>query len=222
VYLDEVKEAVLDEKVTPLEEHMVRTWSTANLTPAMNGLGHWSLDEIAQYLEVGHNAHAGAFGPMIEVIANSTSHLTDSDRTAMAIYLKDLVADSSDAVKPPPPEKTSLGAAVYTARCGDCHQPTGLGMPPVNGATKTAPPLAGNAAVQAASPATLINVILFGAHGGTLAADPQAHWPWPKMSGFELSVGLDDDRIAALATYVRSAWGNRAAPVAASEVSMQH
>lgn len=45
---------------------------------------------------------------------------------------------------------------------------------------------------------------------------------WPKMSGFELSVGLDDERIAALCTYVRSSWGNRAGPVDAADVAKQH
>ena len=32
---------------------------------------------------------------------------------------------------------------MYTARCGDCHQPTGLGIPPAHAsASKSAPPLA--------------------------------------------------------------------------------
>ena len=44
----------------------------------------------------------------------------------------------------------------------------------------------------------------------------------PKMSGFELSVGLDDDEIAALCTYVRSSWGNEASAVDAATVSKQH
>jgi hypothetical protein len=29
---------------------------------------------------------------------------------------------------------------------------------------------------------------------------------WPKISGFELSVGLGAEQIAALCTYVRSSW----------------
>jgi len=42
------------------------------------------------------------------------------------------------------------------------------------------------------------------------------------MSGFELSVGLDDEQIAALCTYVRSSWGNHAAAVDAAAVAKQH
>jgi mono/diheme cytochrome c family protein len=60
-------------------------------------------------------------------------------------------------------------------------------------------------------------VILYGAHEVVLNQGS-----WPKMSGFELSVGLDDEQIAALCTYVRSSWGNEADPVDAAAVSKQH
>jgi mono/diheme cytochrome c family protein len=42
------------------------------------------------------------------------------------------------------------------------------------------------------------------------------------MSGFELSVGLDDEQIAALCAYVRSSWGNQAGAVNAAAVEKQH
>jgi mono/diheme cytochrome c family protein len=45
---------------------------------------------------------------------------------------------------------------------------------------------------------------------------------WSRMSGFELSVGLDDEQIAALCTYVRSSLGNRAGPADAADVAKQH
>jgi mono/diheme cytochrome c family protein len=202
----------------------VRSWSSANLTPAQNGLAAWSLEQIAVYLKTGHNERAGAFGPMIEVIANSTSHLSDADLRAIAVYLKSLAPQTSELTAPLSDSRVKAGAAVYTTRCGDCHQPTGLGTPAVASTpgAKSAPPLVGNAALQAPDPATLINVILYGAHGGALAAKAKDGWPWPKMSGFELSVGLDDDQIAALCTYVRSSWGNRAGPVRTADVAKQH
>jgi mono/diheme cytochrome c family protein len=83
--------------------------------------------------------------------------------------------------------------------------------------SKTAPPLAGNPALQAPDPASLINVVLYGAHEAVLNSES-----WPKMSGFELSVGLDDEQIAVLCTYVRSSWGNHAGPVDAVDVAKQH
>jgi mono/diheme cytochrome c family protein len=81
---------------------------------------------------------------------------------------------------------------------------------------KTAPPLAGSAALQAPDPASLINVILYGAH-----ESGSSQGAWPKMSGFELSVGLDDAQIADLCTYLRSSWGNRAGAVDAAAVARQ-
>jgi mono/diheme cytochrome c family protein len=217
-YLDEVTDEVIDDRVAALDERTVRLWSAANLTEGPTGLAAWSVDEIAAYLTTGHNARAGAFGPMSLVIANSTSHLTVADIRAIAVYLKSLPParppDSSKADE----HRRSAGEIVYTTRCGDCHQSTGLGMPRGKDAdpSKTAPPLAGNPALQAANPATLINVVLYGAHEAV-----PGPLTWPRMSGFELSVGLDDEQIAALCTYVRSSWGNRAGPVDAEQVATQ-
>ena len=217
-FFDEVMDEVVEGKITPMDEPTVRAWSAANLTPAANGLKAWSPEAIADYLKTGHGARAAAFGPMSEVIGNSTSHLRDPDIRAIAQYLGSLAPATQDTWSKPAAEAMKAGEIVYTARCGDCHLPTGLGMPrtPNADASKTAPPLAGNAALQAPNPATLINVILYGAHEAHLTDGS-----WPKMSGFELSVGLDDDAIAALCTYVRSSWGNRAGPVNASAVAKQ-
>jgi mono/diheme cytochrome c family protein len=218
LYLDEIADEVVDGKVTPMDERTVRPWSTANLTPARGGLGAWSLEDLVAYLKTGHNARAAAFGPMSKVILNGTSHLTDADIRSIAVYLKSLPAlDPTPA--PLDGTKARTGEVVYTTRCGDCHLPTGLGMPRTGQAdpSKTAPPLAGNAALQAPDPATLINVILYGAH-----EESAAEGAWPKMNGFELSVGLDDQQIAALCTYLRSSWGNQAGPVDAATVAIQH
>lgn len=215
--LSEIDDEVVEGRITPMDERTVRPWSAPNLTSSRAGLAAWSLDDLIAYLRSGHSARAGAFGPMSEVIGNSTSKLSDGDLRAMAVYLKSLPA----AGEPPPrPDAARLlaGETVYTTRCADCHQPTGLGVPQKPGAPagKTAPPLVGNAALQAPDPATLINVILYGAH----EAKPSDQ-TWPLMSGFELSVGLDDEQIAVLCTYLRNTWGNAAGPVDAAAVSRQ-
>ena len=219
VYLDEIADEVVDGKITPMDERTVRPWSTANLTPAPAGLGAWSLEEIAAYLKTGHNARAAAFGPMSKVVLNGTSRLTDADIRSIAVYLKSLPPAAQGAGAKPVAAELRAGEIVYTTRCGDCHLPSGLGVgrAPNADPSKTAPPLAGNAALQAPDPATLINVILYGAH-----EEPSGEGSWPKMSGFELSVGLDDAQIAALCTYLRSSWGNRAAPVDSAAVAKQH
>ena len=218
-YLDEIPDEVVNDKITPMDESTVRPWAAANLTSARSGLGAWSVDTIAAYLKTGHSERAAAFGPMSEVIGRSTSHLTDQDVHAIAVYLKSLPPATQGAPGKPAADALKAGEIVYTTHCADCHLPTGLGMPRVANAdaSKTAPPLAGNAALQAPNPATLINVILYGAHEAVLTDGS-----WPKMSGFELSVGLDDEQIAALCTYVRNSWGNQAGGVDAATVAKQH
>ena len=216
-YLDEISDEVINDRVAPMDERTVRLWSAPNLTQASTGLAAWTVDEIVAYLKGGHNARAGAFGPMSVVIARGTSHLSAEDIRAMAVYLKSL-PPAQQQQSQPDEERRRAGEIVYTTRCGDCHQSTGLGMPRSANAdpSKTAPPLAGNPTLQAPNPATLINLVLYGAHEAVPGSES-----WPKMSGFELSVGLDDEQIAALCTYVRSSWGNRAGPVDAAAVAKQ-
>jgi mono/diheme cytochrome c family protein len=216
-YLDEIADEVINDRVAPMDERTVRLWSAPNLTQASTGLAAWTVDEIAAYLKSGHNARAGAFGPMSVVIARGTSHLSAEDIRAMAVYLKSL-PPAQQQQSQPDEERRRAGEIVYTTRCGDCHQSTGLGMPRSANAdpSKTAPPLDGNPTLQAPNPATLINLVLYGAHEAVPGSES-----WPKMSGFELSVGLDDEQIAALCTYVRSSWGNRAGPVDAAAVAKQ-
>jgi mono/diheme cytochrome c family protein len=219
VYLDEVADAVSNDKVTPLEERTVRNWSAPNLTSASNGLGAWSIEEITSYLQTGHNARAGAFGPMSTVVMNSTSRLTHSDAHAIAVYLKTLKPAEQYVETKGDAQQLKMGEIVYTSRCSDCHQSTGLGMPRTANSdpSKTAPPLAGNAVLQAPDPSSLINIILYGAHEADSVTGS-----WPRMSGFELSVGLDDEQIAALCSYLRRSWGNSASAVTSTQVSRQH
>jgi mono/diheme cytochrome c family protein len=77
------------------------------------------------------------------------------------------------------------------------------------------PPLVGNAIVQAPDPASLINVILYGAH------EAHQEGAWPKMPGFQNEVGFDDDQIAALCDYLRASWGNQGGAVTAAMVAKQ-
>jgi mono/diheme cytochrome c family protein len=89
------------------------------------------------------------------------------------------------------------GKSLFAKNCAACHQATGKGIP---GAF---PALAGSAFVQGppADPAT----VLLKGRGGM-----------PDFSG-----SLDDGEIAAVLSYVRSSWGNGAAPLTADEVAAQ-
>ena len=55
------------------------------------GIESWSENEIVEYLKSGMDPDFDfAGGAMVEVIEDNTSHLTDADRRAIAVYLKDL------------------------------------------------------------------------------------------------------------------------------------
>jgi mono/diheme cytochrome c family protein len=188
----------------------LREWSAPNLTSAASGLGTWSVANLAAYLKTGKNERAVTFGPMNEVILNSTQHLTDADVHAMATYLKSLPAKEGEVGAKAQDDVLSAGSTLYDVHCGTCHQPTGLG------AADSGPRLAGSLIVQAADPASLINVIIYGPQLPE-RAPPTDHWQPMEAYGEKLS----DEEIAALASYVRSAWSNKAGAVAAAQVAKQ-
>jgi mono/diheme cytochrome c family protein len=187
----------------------VRLWSAVNLTSAPVGLGAWSVDEIAAYLQKGVSKRATTFGPMNDVIMNSTQYLTEADNRAMAAYLKALPPKDIGSGGAPAKDVMAAGETVYTVRCGTCHLPTGLG------ADALGPSLVGSAIVQAPDPASLINIIMYG---------PKLP-PAPFVSGRKQMTAFGDDlrdeEIAAVASYVRASWGNKGGAVSAEQVAKQ-
>lgn len=190
-------------------EGEVRPWSAVNLTQAPDGLASWSQNDIAMYLKTGHSPRAGTFGPMNEVITESLQKLTDEDVNAMAVYLSSLPPIERSPELTLSADEMRNGELVYTIHCGTCHLPTGLGDPSIG------PPLAGSAIVQAEDPASLINVIIYGAQ----VATPPPPGAWKSMESFGQK--LDDDEVAALSNYLRASWGNRGGRVTEDDVTKQ-
>ena len=189
----------------------VRPWSSPNLTSSPSGLGLWMHEEVTAYLRTGRNSFVETFGPMNEVIMNSTRNLNDGDINAMTIYLKSLPSKETDTGSTANNKVLGMGRTLYNLHCGTCHLPTGLGDEEV------APRLAGGSlVVQTSNPDSLINVIL----DGPESPDPPlpAKWRNP-MEDFRYL--LDDEEIAALASYVRNSWGNTAGKVTAKQVAKQ-
>lgn len=189
----------------------LRPWSAPNLTSVSDGLGLWSGEELAAYLATGRNSFVDTFGPMNEVIMNSTRHLHAEDVDAMATYLKELPANGQSERPAASEQLLGMGRTQYNLHCGTCHLPTGLGD------AESAPRLAGGSlVVQADNPASLINVIL----DGPQTPEPPLEAKWLKpMESFRYI--LDDQEIAALASYVRSSWGNSGGEVRAEQVAAQ-
>jgi mono/diheme cytochrome c family protein len=185
----------------------VDTWVAPDLTSnERTGLGGWSIDDIAEYLHTGRNAHAGAGGPMADVITYSTSLMNDADRRAMAVYLKSRGSRPAEAHAPPDPAAMRRGAEVYSDACASCHLEKGVGQPTVF------PPLGRNAVLQQSDPAGLEHLILAGSRIGTSPSRPSPL----TMPSFAWK--LTDQEIADVATFLRNSWGNEASGVSASDV----
>lgn len=118
---------------------------------------------------------------------------------------------SAFAADPAPkatPAQIEAGKQVYARVCFACHQPTGLGLP---GAF---PPLAGSSIVTEADPGKIIRIVLHGLQGPVevKGATYNSIMPPPVPA-------LTDKEIADVLTYVRSEWGNQAAPVTIEAVT---
>ena len=99
------------------------------------------------------------------------------------------------------------GKVVYSTTCAACHQATGEGV------EGTYPPLAGSEIVNG-DEAKVIRIVLHGLTGPVEVAGETYSGMMPPWGGV-----LKDPELAAVLTYVRSAWGNKAAPVTVSKVA---
>jgi len=172
------------------------------------GLKSWSVDDIAEFLASGRNAKSHADGPMAEIVANSTSKMSDDDVRAIAIYLKGLPAGPpGPTVAPPPEAEMKTGAVIYAHQCIACHEADGSGTPRIY------PPLPGNALLQSADPLSTLRVILDGAQTMTTPRAPNTG----SMPAYAKE--LSDEEIAAVTNYIRNSWGNVAPLVTAEQVA---
>lgn len=100
----------------------------------------------------------------------------------------------------------SDGAKIYQTNCSSCHQASGAGVP------STFPPLADNAVVTG-DPKQLVHIIKYGLNGKIQVKGATYNGMMPAW-GQQLS----DADIAAVSTYVRSSWGNKASAISEAQV----
>ncbi len=197
-----------DEASQTLHGYAVQGWFAPNITnDERRGLGGWSIDDIVAYLKSGHNRTTAASGPMAEEIAQSSSKLTEADLRALAVYLKEQPGQRKETPTAASSGAMKMGVAIYTDECSACHTPKGTGMP------EMFPSLAGAPSVQQADPTSVLRVILRGTR--SVATDEAPTGPGMPSFGWLLT----DEQVAAVATYIRQAWGNSAPPVSASEAA---
>lgn len=98
------------------------------------------------------------------------------------------------------------GRAAFAIYCASCHQPSGEGLKGVF------PPLAGSDFLVADVKRS-IRIVLQGISGELRVNGVVYNGAMPPLGG------LEDDKVADVLTFVRSAWGNRAGPVTIAEVA---
>ena len=177
----------------------IEGWYAPNITSdGRQGVGAWSVDQIARFLKAGIAPHSGvALGPMAETIDYSLRYLKDDDLKAMAEYIKSIkpketYANSAGGLSKP----GAPGEDLYQAHCASCHGLKGEGV------RGHVPALAHNGAVQAGEPEDVIRVVLGG------LTPKKGLGPMPAIGA-----DLPDSDIARIVDYVRNNFGN-AAPAA--------
>lgn len=182
-----------------------------------DGLGSWSEEQLVQFLKTGRSDRSAVFGGMSDVVVHSMQYMSQQDLTAIARYLKSLPAlDPKD--QPHQYDKqvadalwkgddSKPGASVYIDNCAACHRTDGHGY------TRVFPALAANPVLQTADATSLINIVL---NGGTL---PATHTAPSTFTMPAFAWRLSDQEVADVVSFVRGSWGNKGAPVKASDVA---
>lgn len=191
----------------------MQNWYAPSLTSNREaGLGDWSIKDITDLLQTGVSMRGVVYGPMAEVVHNSLQYLSDDDSRAMAVYLKGIAGPAVQApVSSLPGSESSLlislGKTVYDKNCASCHGAQGEGKPP------NWPPLANNQSIEMESAVNPIRMVLNGGYPPGTKGNPKPYG-MPPFAGL-----LSDNEIAAVVSYIRTAWGNRGTPVSARDAN---
>lgn len=192
-------------------------WSASPLHGnTLTGRGRWEIEDHEEFLQTGRNRFGTAVGTMVEVVNNSTRYMSADDINAVAVYLNALPAladegefiyDNTETQKLLSLDFSTQGAQLYYEYCSNCHVTSGNGYYPYQ------PALAGNPGVLDPDPSSLINMTLNGSLRLVSSDGPVT----TNMPYFRLL--LNDQQIADVLTYVRSAWGNSASAISADDVA---
>lgn len=190
-------------------------WYAPSLTSdAEAGLGNWEPDHIAALLKTGVSPRGTVFGPMAEVVQRSLQYLDDGDIRAVAVYLKSLPqtppAPTPDTYHPDKGAADQIlkaGNKLYEQHCADCHRNDGQGIAPAY------PPMSGNRSLTMSAPVNAIRVVLNGGFPPSTEGNPRPYGMPP------FGQKLNDQEVAAVVSYIRNSWGNKAGLVSAQEVN---
>jgi mono/diheme cytochrome c family protein len=119
------------------------------------------------------------------------------------------VTELSDIIpKDETQEQLKLGKRVYDV-CAACHQANGGGNP------AQAPPLAGSEWVLTPGPNRILRIPMVGLSGPIKVGNVEMN---ASMAPFGAQGVMTDEQLAAVLTYVRNSWGNKASRVTVEQV----
>lgn len=149
---------------------------------------------------------AGLVGLALVLALAACTKSTETSTSTTTTTEASASPESSMAAAPANGAAASDGAKVYSTNCSSCHQASGQGV------EGTFPPLAGNPVVTG-DPKKVIGIVKNGLNGKIEVKGHSYNGMMPAW-GQQLS----DGDIAAVVTYVRSSWGNKAGAVTADQV----
>lgn len=199
-----------------LRGQVIDGWYAPDLRDPSSSLSRWSREELKNYLKTGRNSYTAVVGPMSLVVGDSLQFASDEDIDAIAAYLQyiRLPGKAPEPVTDPALTTTMLtdaapdmplGARLYLDNCNACHFVNGKGAPGIF------PELAQAKIVNADDPSGLLQIIIGGARMPSTFMRPAPI----AMPAFGWR--LNDGEVAALATFLRTAWGNNAKAVSAKD-----
>jgi mono/diheme cytochrome c family protein len=100
------------------------------------------------------------------------------------------------------------GKALFNTNCSSCHQTDGQGV------KGSFPPLAGNPDVTAEDPTKIIHIVLHGLDDPITVKGTKYNGGMPAWRS-----QFSNAEVAAILTYVRSSWGNKASAVTEKQVA---
>jgi mono/diheme cytochrome c family protein len=195
----------------PLTGFALGRVAAPDITPAGLASRGWTAESLRTYLGRGIAGPASAFSDMHQVIVLSTRNLTAEDNDALVTFLL------GDRPPPPVPLPTAdpavleaaasgAGRTDYVALCAGCHGLEGNGLP------NTVVALRNNSTLRLADPRNLLVAMLDG-------IGPEN---FPHRASLQVMPGfadkLSDQQAAALANYLRIAWGGQKPDVTAAAV----
>jgi nitrite reductase (NO-forming) len=115
------------------------------------------------------------------------------------------VSEAKPEIKESPEaDRMELGKNIFVQNCASCHQKNGEGVP------NAFPPLAGSDFLMKREDKG-VNIVLKGLSGSVTVNGK-------KFNGVMPALGLNEDQVASVLTYVRNSWGNQGGPVSLDDV----